>query len=340
MLRGEIYKRAMSAETTEHFIQWIRRDYGNAAFRNAISALRKHIPYNGGAMRGHLRILEKLEHMPALPGDRGGSTQPRDAITISWKDNRFVDVLPIRYFAAIKSGTVVTHKVIGPRKEISKARCRLTVRQADAELDYEPFRDFNLARGMLLGVMRLRFADADRTSVLSVEWRDAGSANFTSEDFKPTGAELGRNENYVGPGKQSQRLIISVRERKGQAKFRRKLKLLYDNRCSISGCGIPQALEGAHIDPFVGPDSDNPQNGILLRRDIHALFDAHLVGINPTTRVVYLAKEARSWPEFASIHGVQKLRPPITPDPSYLPSTDALERHWQIFKRMHPLDGT
>ena len=37
MLRGEIYKRAMSAPATEDFLKWIRRDYGDAALAQRIS---------------------------------------------------------------------------------------------------------------------------------------------------------------------------------------------------------------------------------------------------------------------------------------------------------------
>jgi hypothetical protein len=59
MLHGEIYKRAMSSDATEDFILWIRRDYGGIAFRNSLFALSKHIPFNGGAMNGHLAILKK-----------------------------------------------------------------------------------------------------------------------------------------------------------------------------------------------------------------------------------------------------------------------------------------
>lgn len=73
MLSGEIYKRAMSTGATEDFIQWIRRDYGENAFRNALSALRLHIPYNGGAMLGHKALLAKFELEPAVTFAEAGT---------------------------------------------------------------------------------------------------------------------------------------------------------------------------------------------------------------------------------------------------------------------------
>ena len=59
MLRGEIYKRAMSAPATEDYLNWIRRDYGDDALRQALEALALHIPFNGGAMKGHRALLKK-----------------------------------------------------------------------------------------------------------------------------------------------------------------------------------------------------------------------------------------------------------------------------------------
>ncbi len=71
MMRGQIYKRAMSADATEFFIQAIRSQYGDAAFQNALSALRNHIPYNGGAMLGHKALLEKYGNELGPSGDNG-----------------------------------------------------------------------------------------------------------------------------------------------------------------------------------------------------------------------------------------------------------------------------
>jgi hypothetical protein len=61
MLRGEIYKRAMSAPATEDFLKWIQRDYGEAALAQALKALALHIPFNGGAMNGHRELLARYQ---------------------------------------------------------------------------------------------------------------------------------------------------------------------------------------------------------------------------------------------------------------------------------------
>lgn len=45
MLEGTRYTRALSTATTDYFLTWIRRDYGDAALANAVSAVAKHLDY-------------------------------------------------------------------------------------------------------------------------------------------------------------------------------------------------------------------------------------------------------------------------------------------------------
>lgn len=67
------------------------------------------------------------------------------------------------------------------------------------------------------------------------------------------------------------------RERIGQQRFRTELFEAYTGRCAVSGCNVDEALEAAHIENYSGPKSQVVSNGILLRRDLHSLFDAHLI---------------------------------------------------------------
>ena len=52
-------------------------------------------------------------------------------------------------------------------------------------------------------------------------------------------------------------------------------------------------MEAAHILPYAGDKSDFVSNGLLLRGDIHTLFDLDLIGINPRTFAVALARSLR-----------------------------------------------
>lgn len=88
--------------------------------------------------------------------------------------------------------------------------------------------------------------------------------------------------------------------RPGQDEFRNKLLDIYKGRCIISGCDIEEVLEAAHIIPFNGLHSHNIANGLLLRSDLHKLFDKYLLAIHPNTRKVLLAPELlNTYNEFA-----------------------------------------
>ncbi|WOH82128.1 HNH endonuclease signature motif containing protein [Bradyrhizobium sp. BEA-2-5] len=65
--------------------------------------------------------------------------------------------------------------------------------------------------------------------------------------------------------------------RPGQQEFSEKVRCLYRNRCAVTGCATGSALQAAHIRVQDGVDDNSAANGILLRADIHLLFDALLV---------------------------------------------------------------
>lgn len=83
-----------------------------------------------------------------------------------------------------------------------------------------------------------------------------------------------------------ERILASIVRRQGQGEFRRRLLEAYDGRCAITGCDVVDALEAAHIVPYRGPGSNHPSNGLLLRADLHTLFDLGLLSINSDDMVV------------------------------------------------------
>ncbi|HEY9823975.1 MAG TPA: HNH endonuclease [Stenomitos sp.] len=83
-------------------------------------------------------------------------------------------------------------------------------------------------------------------------------------------------------------VVRQIKERRGQQKFRQALIQFYDSRCVITDCDIVDILEAAHISPYSVDYSNSVTNGLLLRSDIHTLFDLNLLGINPNSLTVYL----------------------------------------------------
>jgi hypothetical protein len=111
-----------------------------------------------------------------------------------------------------------------------------------------------------------------------------------------------------------------------QAEFRRRVVNAYDGRCAVSGCGVLPALSAAHIAPYSGPNSNHPQNGILLRLDLHALFDAGLIRVSPATFRV-TTDAALNDSEYSRYNG-RSLHVPSSPD--LRPSKQALSRRSQL----------
>lgn len=98
------------------------------------------------------------------------------------------------------------------------------------------------------------------------------------------------------------RVLQGVVQRRGQREFRRKLFDAYNGRCAISGCAIEEILEAAHIVPYFGPETNHSQNGLLLRADLHTLFDLDLIWIDPDSLSVQISPKLTD-PDYLKFQG-------------------------------------
>ena len=62
-------------------------------------------------------------------------------------------------------------------------------------------------------------------------------------------------------------------------RFRKNLIARYGARCAITGASVLEVLDAAHIRPVADLGGDHVDNGLLLRADLHRLFDAELLTI-------------------------------------------------------------
>ncbi len=69
--------------------------------------------------------------------------------------------------------------------------------------------------------------------------------------------------------------------RLGQGTFRLGVLDAYERRCSVTGERIVPVLEAAHIRPYAAQGPHLVSNGLLLRSDIHRLFDLGYVTVTP-----------------------------------------------------------
>lgn len=75
-----------------------------------------------------------------------------------------------------------------------------------------------------------------------------------------------------------------VNPRLGQGTFRAALHSAYQGSCAVSGDHTWPALEAAHIQPYGEGGLHETSNGLLLRADIHRLYDRHLVTVTEDYR--------------------------------------------------------
>jgi len=86
-----------------------------------------------------------------------------------------------------------------------------------------------------------------------------------------------------------------VRPRLGQGTFRVAVTAAYGGACAVSGEHSLPTLEAAHIRPYTHDGPHDVPNGLLLRADIHRLFDAGYVTVTPDLRFVVSQRLATEW---------------------------------------------
>lgn len=112
--------------------------------------------------------------------------------------------------------------------------------------------------------------------------------------------------------------------RAGQPKFRRNLLRAYEERCAITGWGPAAVLEAAHVLLHANTGNNHVNNGLLLRADLHLLFDDGMIRIHPHTYAVVLDPTLHD-SEYRNLQGA-RLRPRI--DGGY-PNREYLKVRWE-----------
>ena len=124
-----------------------------------------------------------------------------------------------------------------------------------------------------------------------------------------------------------ERVVRQILARRGQHEFRDKLRMRYGDQCAISGCSVLDVLEAAHIRPYRGIVDNHVENGLLLRADLHTLFDLDLIGIEPTTLKVQ-CHPAIAQDEYKQLQGKQ-----LACSSTGRPSEEALNERWKAFEK-------
>jgi putative restriction endonuclease len=124
------------------------------------------------------------------------------------------------------------------------------------------------------GVLRRHWPEA--AELLRLSAAAGGIAPGDSDDEPPP------DPGYApSPADQREKVMRQIRARRGQRKFREALLRAFGRRCVFSGCALVDLLEAAHILPYRGDADHHASNGLLLRADLHTLFDLNLIAIDP-----------------------------------------------------------
>ena len=115
--------------------------------------------------------------------------------------------------------------------------------------------------------------------------------------------------------------------RLGQGSFRVMVTDAYERRCALTNEKTLPALDTAHIKPYSESGQHIVSNGILLRRDLHALFDKGYITITPSNKVEVshrIKEEFENGRDYYRLHGSTIRLPHKIADH---PSRDFLEWH-------------
>ncbi len=124
-----------------------------------------------------------------------------------------------------------------------------------------------------------------------------------------------------------------VRPRLGQGTFRVIVTDAYERRCAITGERTLPVLEAAHIKPYSSGGPHELENGLLLRSDLHTLFDQGYVTVDADQLKVIVSNRIReefeNGRDYYHLHG-RAIRLPR--ESNTLPSREYLAFHNSVFR--------
>lgn len=153
-----------------------------------------------------------------------------------------------------------------------------------------------------------------------------GRPEIPQVEGREVAAEPGDDLPHFDPAEiqdERDRRLVEIATREGQDRFRTALLDAYDGRCAITDYDAVETLQAAHIYPYQGPATNRVSNGLLLRADIHSLYDRGAITVHETSLQV-LVKPHLEVTRYADL-AEHRLRLPRRLE--HRPSTAALRSH-------------
>ncbi|MDA0244591.1 MAG: HNH endonuclease [Chloroflexi bacterium] len=114
-----------------------------------------------------------------------------------------------------------------------------------------------------------------------------------------------KNQQYIAEKERSGSEYLT-RPRLGQGGFRAVITDVYSRRCAITGERTLPVLEAAHIKPYSNNGPHSIDNGLLMRVDLHRLFDKGYVTVTPQFHLEVsrrIREEFENGREYYALHG-------------------------------------
>jgi hypothetical protein len=128
------------------------------------------------------------------------------------------------------------------------------------------------------------------------------------------------------------KIVKAIQSRRGQQEFRARLLGQFQGQCCITGCSAEEVLEAAHISPYSMNQDMGLSNGLILRADLHTLFDCGLLAIDTERKQVLLAPRLQKSVDYGALKGHQVFLPDEPADDAAKRKA-ALDRHREERKR-------
>lgn len=242
-------------------------------------------------------------------------------------------------FHALKQGELFLFKLHAPQNVIGGGGIFAYANVLPCSLAWEAFREANGARSaeeMRARIVRYRKTDPNDRSDFDIGCRILTQPFFFEDsDAIPVPSSWAKNivrfktyntrndeglalwdavsdrlnrVNYPVIGEEQARYGEPhlIRPRLGQGAFRVLVTDIYQRRCAVTRERTLPALEAAHIRPYRDGGAHEASNGLLLRRDIHSLFDAGYVTVTPELHFEVshrIKEEFENGRDYYALHG-------------------------------------
>ena len=236
-------------------------------------------------------------------------------LQLDWEDDEEIEYLGPSVLTGAARCTAATCKrgsrtlsYLYPVKITKPSQGRIVISYENNPSDWSPSWGWQVCKGDL--IIDLREAGSLAPRQVSFLYRETGEMLPLEEGTDWVYRESIPTDHFLKEPRE--RLKVSRIARPKQQHLRNLLLSEY-GQCQLTGTQCPEALEACHIVPVANGGEDTVANALLLRRDIHALFDAGLMRIRSAGSHWIIEMDASlSDPDYIKLHAAKLLTIPTS----------------------------